>query len=68
MSNQLRMIRDYIQYSGVYVDEGTIDNIEIKGDVIQFESHSTCSNYHEKHQIDIIDIMAWLHSTILSLG
>ena len=54
------MIRHYIQYVNMRINGGEIVNIEIKGDVIQFTSHSNCRNYHDSHEIDLIDVMSFI--------
>jgi len=56
------MIKHYLLEVESYLESYTVENIEIKGDVIQFSSNSACGNYPEKCQINLLDVMVWLYS------
>ena len=61
------MIKQYVRDEIAYIDGYDITNIEIKGDVIQFESRSPCGTYHEKHQVELLDVIAWQYLELLKI-
>jgi len=64
MNKQEQMIKRYLHDEESYLESYDVKNIEIKGDIIQFDSSSDCGNYNERCQIQLLDVMAWLYSKL----
>lgn len=62
MNKPEQMIKQYLLDEESYLSENTVEDVEIKGDVIQFESRSDWLESPEKCHINLLDVITWLYS------
>lgn len=42
--------------------EGTLSEPETRGEYVQIEERSACYHYTERHEIELIELLAWIWS------
>ena len=59
MLEKERLLKEYATAKNMWVNDGKFENIQLKGYVVQFTSNSKCKNYHDNHEIDLLDLLCW---------